>query len=158
MREVKIKTMNIFPLITELLEKGQSTKITVSGDSMYPFLRDGIDSVELSKGRFEDLKRGDIAMFRRRDGAYVMHRIYKRNNGNIFIVGDAQKWIEGPLQKDQFIAVVNHIWRKNKKISCNNIWYKLTSLIWLVLRPCRLHIFKIYNVIRKIFILKSRTC
>ncbi|MGE5417243.1 MAG: S24/S26 family peptidase [Acidobacteriota bacterium] len=151
MREVtKVKAAELFPLISELIQQGQSARILVSGSSMYPFLRDGIDSVELVQGDFDDLSRGDIVMIRRLDGAYVMHRIIKKNKDSFFMVGDAQEWLEGPITREQLVAVVTAIWRKERKISCSGIGWKLLSEIWLILRPCRYFILRVFSKLSSI--------
>jgi signal peptidase I len=146
----QIKAHTLFPLIMELIEKGQSAKISVSGTSMLPLLRNEIDSVELSKGCFDNIKRGDIVMAKRLDGAYVMHRVIKKNEDSFFIVGDAQQWIEGPLKPEQLVAVVKTIWRENQKISCDNLFWRFLSGLWLLIRPHRHFLFKVYGRARSI--------
>lgn len=147
---IKAKANSIFPLISEILENGQNTRITVSGSSMYPFLRDGIDSVEFTQGSFEQLSRGDIVLIQRTDGYYVMHRVIRKNTNCFYIVGDAQQWIEGPLYPEQLLAVVPSVWRKDKHISCSNISWRLLSGLWLYLRPFRYFILKVHRKIRKL--------
>lgn len=152
MKDIKmVKAASIFPLISDILEQGQSTRITVSGNSMYPFLRDGIDSVEFSRGSFEDIVRGDIVLIKRTDGYYVMHRVCRKKADCFYMVGDAQQWIEGPLYPEQLIAVVSAIWRKDHCIPCSKWWLKLLANIWLTLRPCRYFILRVYRKLRKIF-------
>lgn len=151
MREVrKVKAVTIFPFVEEIVERGQNAKILVTGSSMWPFLRDGIDSVEFIKRDFASLVRGDIVLIRRVSGLYVMHRVYKKNREHFFMVGDAQQWLEGPLEPSQIVAVVSAIWRKNKRISCSNFLWRFLSASWLLLRPFRYLIFKIYRKLRKI--------
>lgn len=151
MREViQVKADNIFSLIIELIEMGQSSKISVSGNSMVPLLRDSIDSVELSKGTFDSIKRGDIVMIRRLDGAYIMHRVLRKNENNFFIVGDAQQWIEGPLRPEQIVAVVKTVWRGNKKISCDNLGWRFLCGLWLLLLPFRDKIFKVFGKLNRL--------
>lgn len=145
----KVKAAEIFPLIRDVLENGQSTKLTVSGDSMYPFLRDGIDSVEMMKAVYSRVSRGDIVLIKRTDGGYVMHRIIRKENNCFYIIGDAQQWIEGPLNPEQLIAVVPAVWRKDKRICCSSIRWRLLSEIWLYLRPFRSLIIKNYSKVRK---------
>ncbi len=146
----KIKTASLFPLISEILELGQNTRITVSGDSMYPFLRDGVDSVELTKGSFEQLYRGDIVMIQRADGHYVMHRLIRKNKDCFFMVGDAQQWVEGPLYPEQLIAVVTAIWRKDKRILCSNGLWRFLTGFWLYMRHFRYFFLKVHRQIRKV--------
>ena len=151
MSEMKrIKSSNLFPLISEILDNGQSTKISVSGNSMYPFLRDGIDSVELTKGNFEQLSRGDIVMIQRSDGSYVMHRILKKNKDHFYMIGDAQQWIEGPLYPNQLVARVTAIWRKEKRISCSSCCLRFLAGLWLYLRPFRYFFIWEYRKLRKL--------
>lgn len=139
----KVKAANMFWLISEILERGQKTKLLVSGESMNPFLRDGIDSVEFTKGCFEQLSRGDIVVIKRSDGSYVMHRICRKEIDCFFMVADAQQWIEGPLYPDQLVAVVTAIWREDKCISCSIRWWRWLSELWLLLRPIRCLILRV---------------
>lgn len=156
MSEVRrVKAASIFPFISELFELGQSVKLPVSGDSMNPFLHDGIDSVELTKGSFEQISRGDIVMIQRTDGSYVMHRVIKKKADSIYMVGDAQQWIEGPLYREQLVAVVTAIWRQNKRISCSNKWWRFLSWLWLWLRPFRYFIFRVNRNMKKLLKPKS---
>ncbi|MGE5403943.1 MAG: S24/S26 family peptidase [Candidatus Saccharibacteria bacterium] len=151
MREVtRVKAAELFPLISELIQQGQSARLVVSGSSMYPFLRDGIDSVELVKGNFDDLKRGDIVMIQRLDGTYVMHRIIKKDKDSFVMVGDAQEWLEGPISREQMVAVVTAIWRKEEKISCSSTGWKLLSELWLILLPFRYFILRVFNKLSRI--------
>lgn len=152
MREVrKIKSANLFPLVSEILEHGQSSRVSITGSSMYPFLRNEIDSVEMSKGDFSSISRGDIVLIRRTDGAYVMHRVLKKERDCFYIVGDAQQWIEGPLIPEQLIAVVPSVWRKEKHISCSNSCWRALSWFWLLVLPVRHHIFRLARLLKRLF-------
>ena len=154
---MKVKAAAIFPFIEEILEQGQNSRITVTGSSMYPFLRDGVDSVEFSKGSFDSISRGDIVLIRRRDGAYVMHRVLKKEGISFYMVGDAQQWIEGPLYADQLLAVVTAVYRKDRKIVCRSIWWRTLSGIWLWMLPCRHIVFKLYRGFRRLAPKKRRS-
>ena len=61
-----IKSSKLFPVIQDLLAEGMSTRITVAGMSMYPFLREFTDSVELSTTNFEQIRYGDIVLIERK--------------------------------------------------------------------------------------------
>lgn len=153
----KVKAATIFPFIEEILDQGQSSRITVTGSSMYPFLRDGIDSVEFSKAGFDSISRGDIVLIRRRDGAYVMHRVLRKEDGSFYMVGDAQQWIEGPLHSDQLLALVTAVYRKDRKIVCRSTWWRTLSSIWLLMLPCRHIVFKLYRGFRRLAPKKRRS-
>jgi len=146
----RVKSEYLFPVIIELLNNNQKATITVTGNSMSPFLKEVRDRVELSATSFDEIKRGDIVLIRRVTGCYVMHRVYKKEKDCFYMVGDAQEWIEGPLYPNQLIAIVKRVWRKNREISCDNIIWKSLSLLWLCLRNHRYTIFKINNVIKQL--------
>jgi signal peptidase I len=146
---ISIKSNKLFPVIRDLLKNGMRTRITVTGMSMYPFLREYIDSVELSNSNFKSIHYGDIVLIERKSGEYVLHRVVRKEEYCFYIVGDAQHWVEGPLSPDQLIAVVTAIWRKNKKIECSNFWWKLPSLIWLRLLLFRRLITRTHSLLSK---------
>ncbi len=143
----QIKSEFLFPVIVELLNNSVTAKISVTGGSMYPFLREFIDSVELCKKSFNELKKGDIVLIRRKSGAYVLHRILHKWNDCIYIVGDAQQWVEGPLLPEQIIAGVSKVWRQDKEIKCSNKYWKLLVWFWLRVLPFRYFLLKIYKMV-----------
>lgn len=158
MCEVKrIKAVDMFIIINEILQQGGKAWITVTGMSMYPFLRENKDSVELASGSFETIKRGDIVLIRRMSGEYILHRVLYKNADSFYIIGDAQQWIEGPLKAYQLVAAVAAIKRGDFPINCNNLIWRILTALWLYFIPVRHWVFKglsflrksIINVIRK---------
>lgn len=141
------KASEVFPAIQDIFdETGSNVRITVSGDSMLPFLRDGIDSVELSSAEFSELKKLDIALIKRVTGEYVLHRVVRKDSDCFFIAGDAQQWIEGPLRPEQLQASVSAIWRRNKRISCDSKLWRLCSRVWLLCLPFRYFILRLARI------------
>lgn len=59
----------IVPLIEEALSAGQSVRLSPTGISMLPMLRQGIDSVVLSPVP-ETLRKYDLPLYRRENGKY----------------------------------------------------------------------------------------
>lgn len=154
MNEVKlIKFDLLFPIINEILSSGKHARITVTGMSMYPFLRENIDSVELTAVDFSNIHSNDIVLILRDSNQYVMHRVIKKEKACFYIVGDAQRWIEGPIRSDQLIAKITTVWRRNKKISCSNLWWRLLSSLWMLLLPFRSLIIKTYSKLRQSLLL-----
>lgn len=142
-------------MINEILDNGMGARITVTGNSMRPFLYENIDSVELQQSSFKSICKGDIVIILRDNGEYVMHRVLKKHKDCFYIVGDAQWWVEGPIRPNQITAVVKTIWRDNKKIKCSSFYWRSLSLIWLWMLPFRKILFKAYSLIRKIWGSKS---
>lgn len=145
------KAEDIFPVVKECIDKGKMVRITVTGNSMYPFLRDSIDSVELIHVDFKQLRWGDIILVRHKDGQYILHRIIRKKKKVIYTNGDAQRHLEGPFYENQVIGKVIRVWRRDKMITCTNLLWKVLSFLWFLLTPLRRKIIRVYvRRIRKI--------
>ena len=143
----KLKTVDIYqitPIIEELLSSGRDVRLTVVGNSMFPMLHSGTDSVVLTKPS-NPLSKYDLPLYRRKTGEYVMHRIVKVNNGFFTMNGDNQYMLESPVYPDMVLGVVKEFYRRNKKISCTNTLYRLYCVFWVMLRPLRGVIYRIYG-------------
>lgn len=139
----------LIPAIQELIDVGQSVKITITGNSMLPLLRHEKDQVALSS--FDgNISKGDLVLIRRFNGAYVLHRIISINfeTKSFCIVGDAQSDLEGPLSYDQIVAVVSAIYRGNKRIGVQNLFYKGFVWFWFKLIRYRTRILSILRKLR----------
>jgi len=130
-----VKSAELFSAINELLLNGQKVRITVTGNSMMPFLMENRDSVELSAATINDLRFGQIALIRRDNGVYVLHRVIFKSKNSFYLAGDAQCRVEGPIPPRQLIAVVSAIWRKGKMISPSNMLWRILSFIWWIRLP-----------------------
>lgn len=132
-----IKSAELFPAVTDLLEHGHSVKLTVTGNSMMPFLREDIDSIELSIIPFSNLHFLQIPLIKRENGQYILHRLVLKRKNSFYIAGDAHSWVEGPVLPCQLVAVVSGIWRKDSFIDPHSfIWY-VASLFWWLRLPVR---------------------
>ena len=89
-------------------EAGGVMEMPVFGSSMAPFLIHGRDAVRLVKCTHPP-KRGEIVLFRRLDGQYVLHRVCR------------------------VIAVR----RKGKWYGRNSALWRFFTTVWLVLTPVR---------------------
>lgn len=123
--------------VVRLLEEGKTVQIKPKGYSMYPMFLPGRDSAVLSKVNQNRLKRGDVVLYRRDNQSLVLHRIWKITKNDVFLVGDNQSSVEGPIKKSQIIGSLVFFLRRNKKISVHNPIYQLLSMGWLILRPFR---------------------
>lgn len=137
------------PIFIEEMKKGKSLKFSPWGYSMYPFLVSKRDDVIVEIPQ-KKLERGNICLYRRIDGTYVLHSLYKKNKKGLYFVGDNQTAIEGPLLETQVIAVVTAFIRKGKKIECSNKGYLLLHTLWMHIRFARPIILGLWKVVRKI--------
>ena len=113
----KVRVVDTAALLEEyrtLVQQVDMVPLVVSGSSMTPFLVHGRDTVYLSKvGR--PLRRGDIVLYRRKSGAYILHRICRVRDGAFDIVGDAQTVIERGIEEKQIFAVVRAAKRTGRR-------------------------------------------
>lgn len=151
-----VKAGVMFPVISEILGTGKTARVTITGSSMSPFLRQGTDSVELAETDFQSIRRGDIVLIRRYNGQYILHRVLSKKKDCFFMVGDAQQFVEGPLRPNQLIAVAKAVYRKDWRISCDSFWYSAFSELWLLLRPMRYPIIRAMHILRRVFDLATK--
>ena len=136
--------------ICEILKNGGSTRITVTGSSMWPMLKDGKDSV-LIKPANRMVKKWELPLYQRDDGSLVLHRVIKKKKGAYAMCGDNQVIVEWPVRADQIIGIADEFTHKGKTTKCSNILYRTYAALWSILRPYRLFMLKLY---RKIIITK----
>lgn len=125
------------PVLRELLAQGQSVSLTVTGESMSPFLRHGRDQIRLAAVTAPP-QRGDMVFFRRHNGQYIMHRVLRRMpDGNYAIIGDGQQQVESPIAPEQIFAVVTQVCRKGIWLGPESFWWRFFAGPWLTLLPLR---------------------
>ena len=113
MHTVKVPMEELVKVIRLQLETAGMATLAVTGCSMLPMLRQGRDTVVLSPVS-RRLKPGDIALYRRENGSYVLHRVIAVMPDGYRFCGDNQAELE-PVFQDQLIAVVTGYIRKGKK-------------------------------------------
>ena len=119
----EVPLAQLMELIQERLEMGKSVRFAPQGISMWPMLRQGIDSVVISPLP-QTLKKYDLPLYRRDDGSFALHRIVQV--GEVYTcVGDNQYQKETGVRKDQMIALVTAFYRGNKRHSVKNPAYWL---------------------------------
>ncbi len=139
----KIQLADYYPLIREILENGGSFTLTVTGSSMYPFILGNRDQVTLSPITGE-LKKYDLPLYRREDGAFVLHRIVRvEADGTYTCCGDHQWILERGLRRDQMIAVATEFVRKGRHLTNKNLLYRMYCVVWTWMLRLRKLIFSL---------------
>lgn len=131
------------PLL-ELVKEGEAVPLVISGSSMTPFLVHHRDTVYLSKVS-RPLKKGDMILYRRRNGAYVLHRICAVREGTYDLVGDAQTLIEPGIRPEQVLALVTAVRRKGKLLQRSSFWWRFFENVWIRMIPLRPWIMGLYR-------------
>ncbi|WP_302438349.1 hypothetical protein [Roseburia hominis] len=124
--------------IEPLLKAGVCIQIHPQGYSMYPFIDPRRDEVVLAG--IEDgsaLRRGDVVLYRRENGMLVLHRIYKIGQDGLYLLGDHQTAIEGPVRREQVKGKMTGTVRDGRYMDVGNPGYRMLSVVWLWLRPAR---------------------
>ncbi len=140
-----LKAKAMLSVAKELIDQGKKVRITVTGNSMYPFLRDSKDSVLLTLTDYKDIEFGDVILVLHNDDRYVMHRVIKKKKQYFYTSGDAAGYREGPLYPDQIIAKVVRVYRKDRDISCGNLIWRGLSLVWFAVLPFRSFLIRCYR-------------
>jgi signal peptidase len=146
----------------EILRGGRPVQLKPSGWSMYPMFVPGRDWALLAPVRecvspdekdisslrsVRTLKCGDVALYRRRSGILVLHRICRVRPDSFWMVGDNQTEIEKNVAPEQIIALLTGFVRKGRTHGTDEIPYRVLSLVWLFLRPLR----PAFHMIRAVF-------
>jgi len=136
-REIQMNSLS--PLIEEILSSGGTAEITVTGNSMYPMLKHRKSQVRLAKP--EKLSIGDLPLYRRENGAYILHRIVDIDRESYTCCRDHQWHLEKGIRQAQMIAVVTDFKRGKHWVSCRNPGYRFYWRFWRLIRPIRRLVF-----------------
>lgn len=123
--------------VCQLLQQGQChVAIPVTGGSMVPFLHSG-DMAYLDLPD-SPLKKGDIVLYTRESGRYILHRIKKVNkDGSFIMVGDAQMALELIPRQDMIHARVSYVKHGDKLVRPGQFRWLFYQHIWLNVVPFR---------------------
>ena len=117
--------------IEPLLKAGACIQIYPQGYSMYPFIDPRRDEVVLA-----GIEEGSV-LYRRENGMLVLHRIYKIGQDGLYLLGDHQTAIEGPVRREQVKGKMTGMVRDGRYMDVGNPGYRMLSVVWLWLRPAR---------------------
>lgn len=112
----KVSLEDMLPFIEEAFSRGTDFQIPVTGTSMNPLLYQNRDFVRLVKPQLP-LSVGDIPLYRRNDGAFVLHRIVGiKDNGEYILCGDNQFILEYGIKDENIIGVARTLVIDGKEI------------------------------------------
>ncbi len=120
--EKNVSMKEILPFIEEAFSRGVTFKLPIKGTSMNPLLYQNRDFVILKKPVFP-LAVGDIPLYRRNDGAFVLHRIVGQDEKGYVMCGDNQFLLENGIIDENIIAVTDALVIDGKAISVKDSEY-----------------------------------
>ena len=133
----------------EELEKSGKLIYTTVGVSMMPLIKQDRDISIISKpeGR---LKKFDVAMYKRPNGQYVLHRVVKVLEDGYVILGDNCISKEYNIKDSQILGVLTSLNRKGKEVDLNSFGYKLYVRARYAHYPVRVIISKSKRFIKRL--------
>lgn len=137
--ELQTKTVpmeSLAEIIALQLKNGGKAKLTVTGVSMRPLFHHRRDSVILIPVSGKQ-KPGDVVLYRRESGQYVLHRIIACEAAAYICCGDNQAERETVLP-EQIIAVMDGFTRNGKAYTLDTFSYRVYTAVWVhlfLLRP-----------------------
>lgn len=135
MSERKVNLGDLMPIIEEKLNTGGEVLFSPSGVSMLPTLKEGRDTLVLVKPQ-KRLKRYDIALFRRKSGQYVLHRVIAVGDTYTFI-GDNQLEPEHGIEDGDIVALCTAYIRGGKRVSLDSPSARAFARLLGLMRPFR---------------------
>ena len=112
----KVNMESLLPFIEEAFNRGLDFQIPITGTSMNPLLYQKRDFVKIVKPTLP-LKIGDIPLYRRNNGAFVLHRVVDiKKNGEYVMCGDNQFLLEHGITDSNIIGVAKTLIIDGKEI------------------------------------------
>ncbi len=152
----QVDTEEYLNAVSALIAEGREVTVPVRGGSMNPFLVDNRDCVLLVPAP-ERLRRGDIVLFRRSSGQYVLHRIVavrrSRPGGHepvYFMRGDAQEMTEGPVARAQVRALAARVMRQGRWLTDRDLRVLFFRHLWCRRYFPRRAALAVYRLVRRI--------
>lgn len=111
-----------------------------SGDSMEPLLFHRSTRVVIQRAD-RLLKKGDLPVYRRPTGEFVMHRIIRVKDGCYYTRGDNRYSVE-QVPSTWVLGVVTEIYRKNRHIGVTDWNYRIYVKLWCWSYPIRYIVYR----------------
>lgn len=145
-----IDTAAYLDTVCRMLSEGRTlVPVPVAGTSMCPFLHPG-DTVYLSAPEKEP-EAGDILLFRRPTGAYILHRVIGRTpEGRLWLLGDSQL-VKESVSPDWVRGIVVQARRKGQIITPEDRTWQFYRRTWVRLVPVRKPIISLHKLLKARF-------
>ena len=119
-----------------------------TGVSMQPMLTERTEQIVIEKlnGR---PKLFDVVLYKRKSGAYVLHRIVRKNSAGYVIQGDNCAYVE-QVPIERILGVLVGFYRDDKYIDCRkNIKYRIYSVLWIPGQTLLRFMRRVYSKIKR---------
>lgn len=125
---MKITLEEILPVIEDVLSRDGELTFTPNGNSMWPMLVSGRDTVTLTKVE-KPLKKYDLPLYKNANGHFILHRVIGKNKDGYIMRGDNLLYKEYGITHTQIIGKVIRFNKDGKDYSVNDLWYKIYCIL-----------------------------
>lgn len=120
-----------------VLQEGKNVRLYIRGNSMFPFLRDGKDVLELCPPGDKALRRGDVVLFRY-GGKLLLHRIIALQGDHFIMQGDSCWQSKEKAVRADIFAILFAVRYPDGRIRyCQSFSWRFYSALWLYFRFIR---------------------
>lgn len=134
--------------VVRQLNQGCKIKLQAKGNSMYPFITGGRDTVILQKNAH--LQTGDIVLAQSGTGNFVLHRIYHIKERQLTLMGDGNLQAQETCNEKQVYGTVTEIIRNGETVYCTSFAERSKAWLWRKLLPLRRYLLFICRTIKPI--------
>lgn len=104
---------------------------------MNPFFVSLRDQMTLGPWKDEDIRKGCVALVRDTRGNYLIHRIIRRQDDTVTLIGDGNIGLYETARLEEIIGIMYGMTRKGKVWSADSKIWKLYSWFWMLILPVR---------------------
>jgi hypothetical protein len=128
-----LPAQELMPIVCAALQRGQRVRLTATGSSMHPFIRDGevVEIAPLEGGPAF----GAIVLARTPGGRYVIHRVVRVWGCSVWLRGDAQLQSQGPLSWESVLGQVITTNRQGRAPELAQGYWRLAGCAWTITHP-----------------------
>lgn len=133
----------------EILARDGKLVCSSVGSSMLPMIRQGRDLLVIRPPEGGRLKKYDVPLYRRKNGAYVLHRILEVRKDDYVLCGDNQWRRETGVTDAQIIGVLSAVVRGGREIPLSSLQCRFYALVWCGLFPVRAAVLSGLHLVKK---------
>ena len=123
--------------ISRLISEGKTVTITAKGYSMNPFIAHLKDQITIGPWKDEQIKEGAVVLAKDTRGAYLIHRIIKRDGDRLTLMGDGNIGLTETARTSEVIGLMQSVTKKGRTYSVQSLRWRLYSWFWKMLTPVR---------------------
>lgn len=123
--------------ISRLISEGKTVTITAKGYSMNPYIVHLKDQITIGPWKDEQIKEGAVVLAKDTRGAYLIHRIIKRDGDRLTLMGDGNIGLTETARTSEVIGLMQSVTKKGRTYSVQSLRWRLYSWFWKMLTPVR---------------------